>query len=171
VARSDAGTFKLKPEQADLRETVQRSVESFLPQAAQAGIRLEASLPDGPVSSRLDRQRIGQVLGNLISNALKFTASGGLVRVSLRGEEGHARCEVIDSGCGIAPEDLPRLFQRFTQLEEGERKGGTGLGLYISKLIVEAHGGAIGVNSVPGQGSVFWFELPRVPGDISSLAA
>ncbi|MNX89619.1 Sensor histidine kinase YycG [compost metagenome] len=109
----------------------------------------------------MDSQRIGQVLLNLLSNAVKFTPVGGRVTVQLRCEEEIVRCEIMDSGAGIPEQDLPKLFQRFSQLEDGRRLGqGTGLGLSISKALIEAHGGTIGVHSRSGSGSTFYFWLP-----------
>lgn len=110
---------------------------------------------------RMDPQRMEQVLSNLIGNALKFTPEGGRIVVRARVEEDHLLCEVEDTGEGIDPEDIPKLFRRFSQLASGtDKRGGTGLGLSISKAIVEAHHGQIGVRSQPGRGSTFWFTLP-----------
>ncbi|MNX98191.1 Alkaline phosphatase synthesis sensor protein PhoR [compost metagenome] len=95
-----------------------------------------------------------------MGNAIKFSPAGGAITVRLARAADGVRCEVEDAGIGIAPEDVPKLFQRFSQLEAGRRKGGTGLGLSICKAFVEAHGGTIGVRSAPDQGSVFWFVLP-----------
>ena len=110
-----------------------------------------------------DPQRVGQVLTNLIGNAIKFTPEGGKIRVNAAREgDAFVRVEVVDTGYGNAAENMPRLFQRFTQLDmtSTRRAGGTGLGLSIAKALVEAQGGAIGVTSKPGEGSTFWFTLP-----------
>ncbi|MNR95197.1 Alkaline phosphatase synthesis sensor protein PhoR [compost metagenome] len=161
-ARLEAGTFSLICREADFSQLVDETVASFKPEAMENHLELEASLPAAPLVVRMDPQRITQVLANLIHNAAKFTPSGGRIRVLVRQEGDRLRCEVQDSGIGIAPEDLPKLFQRFTQLKDGRKKGvGTGLGLSISKTIVEAHGGSIGVKSQPNAGSVFWFTLPN----------
>jgi signal transduction histidine kinase len=102
-----------------------------------------------------------------VGNAIKFTPEGGTIRVrtSLDGEG--LRIEVIDTGIGISSVDMERLFQPFTQVDASNTRaaGGTGLGLSIAKALVEAHGGAIGVESEPGQGSTFWFTLPH-PGEV-----
>ena len=161
-ARLDAGTFRLHCEDADLVGRVRDLVDSLRPQAEEHGLTLQLELPRGPLMRVLDPQRIDRVLANLIGNALKFTPEGGRIVVSLAEDGEGLLCEVADTGIGIAPEDLPKLFQRFSQLEAGARmKSGTGLGLSISKAQVEAHGGRIGVRSVPGKGSTFWFRLPR----------
>jgi signal transduction histidine kinase len=159
-ARIDAGTFKLKLETVDLTPKIREIVTSFLPQAASAHLELTLEVPEKPMTLRVDPQRIGQVVANLLSNALKFTPKGGHVTVRALPAEKGVRVEVEDSGEGIPSEDLPKLFQRFSQLERGVRKGGTGLGLSISKALVEAHGGQIGVISEPGRGATFWFTLP-----------
>jgi signal transduction histidine kinase len=163
-ARLEAGTFKLHCAEADLREKVDEVVESLQPQAQAARLTLKSALPDEGMPGWMDAQRIGQVLTNFINNAIKFTPEGGLIEVQARVDGDRLRCEVRDTGIGIAPDDLPKLFQRFGQLEAGIRKpGGTGLGLSISKAIVEAHGGEVGVESQPGKGSTFWFEIMQHP--------
>jgi signal transduction histidine kinase len=160
-ARIEAGVFTLRCERADLVARVREVAESFLPQVREAKVALELDLPTEPVLLEMDAVRVGQVLTNLLANALKFTPPGGRIALAVRREDGHVRCEVADTGPGIAEADLSRLFKRFSQLDEGvRRRAGTGLGLSISKALVEAHGGQIGVVSTPGQGSTFWFTLP-----------
>ncbi|HEY9899605.1 MAG TPA: ATP-binding protein [Pantanalinema sp.] len=163
-ARLDAGTFSLRLEEADLAYKVRSIAESFRPLVEEKAIRLELDGVSDPLPARLDRQRIGQVLSNLIQNAINFTPGGSTIHLSARREGGAIRCEVVDSGEGIAREDLPTLFTRFGQLESGRAKGGTGLGLSISKALIEAHGGTIGVTSEPGRGSTFWFTVPAIEG-------
>lgn len=160
-ARMDAGTFRLKLEEVDLAPKIREIVASFLPQATEAHLDLSLGRMDQPLIMRVDAQRIGQILANLLSNALKFTPPGGTITVRGLPSEAEARFEVEDNGEGIAPEDLPKLFHRFGQLESGMRKGGTGLGLSISKALVEAHGGSIGVRDAHPHGAIFWFTLPR----------
>jgi PAS domain S-box-containing protein len=166
-ARIEAGTFTLRVMDASLTDKVRETAGSLGPQTHAAGLTLALDLPESPIEVPMDAQRIGQVLLNLIYNALKFTAPGGTITVRARLDGEVVRCEVSDTGIGIAPEDQPRLFRRFSQLESGIRSGGgTGLGLSISKAIVEAHGGHIGVESQPGAGSTFWFTLPREPREV-----
>ncbi|MBO9541537.1 PAS domain S-box protein [bacterium] len=162
-ARIDAGTFRLKSEEADLSLMIRESIECLHPQLEAARLGLELELPKAPLRAPMDPQRIEQVLINLLSNAIKFTPEGQSVRVRAQARDESLYCEVVDTGEGIAPEELPKLFARFSQLEGGIKKGGTGLGLNISKTIVEAHGGHIGVDSIPGEGSTFWFTLPLSP--------
>ncbi len=162
-ARIEAGTFTLQIAEGDLAARVREIAESFRPQAADAHVTLVTDLPAEPVPVQLDLPRIGQVITNLISNAIKFSPPDRTVRVTLRPDPTELLVEVADEGSGIAPEEMSRLFQRFSQLEAGRRKQrGTGLGLSISKALVEAHGGRIGVHSEPGAGTTFWFRVPRV---------
>ncbi len=159
-ARMDAGTFRMALRESDLAAKIREVAATFRPQATYRQLTLTISVPDTPVMLTMDPMRIEQVLNNLVGNAIKFAAQGGRVEVRLRQEGDRLLCEVEDTGAGIAPEDIPKLFQRFSQLKSGIKAGGTGLGLSISKAIVEAHGGQIGVYSTLGAGSTFWFSLP-----------
>jgi signal transduction histidine kinase len=112
-----------------------------------------------------DAGRISQVILNLVGNAVKFTPRGGRLGVAMRETPEALRVEVRDSGIGIAPEHVPKLFQKFYQVDSSTTReaGGVGLGLSIAQSIIEAHGGQIGVESTPGEGSCFYFTLPREP--------
>ena len=113
---------------------------------------------------RGDEARLGQVLVNLVHNAVKFSPDGGEVTVRVRPDGDGVRVEVVDHGIGIARADQPRIFERFYKADRARvRGGGTGLGLAISRHIVAAHGGRIGVESEEGRGSTFWFTLPSRP--------
>jgi signal transduction histidine kinase len=116
-----------------------------------------------PIVGSWDRDRLGQVLDNLIGNAIKYSPQGGeiVVRVEATGDRGQVRIE--DHGIGIASDVLPRLFERFYQGQAPGISTGLGLGLYIARMLVEAHGGRIWAESEPGQGSVFVITLPRDP--------
>lgn len=164
-ARIDAGTFKLAFVDTEVNSQVREVLGGFGPQLAEAGIALTAELPQVPTPARLDAKRFAQVLTNLVSNAIKFTPAGGRVHVRLAVGTDRLRLEVSDTGAGIAEEDLCKLFKRFSRLDNSTTREttGTGLGLSISKVIVEGHGGTIGVDSEPGSGSTFWFELPMRP--------
>lgn len=170
-ARMDAGTFKLIKDQGDLRETIQSTVALLQPVMEQAGLEARVSLPEGPLPACVDRQRIGQVLTNLVTNAIKFSPPDQAVEVRAWQAEGVVRCEIRDYGPGIPPDETHRLFQRFSQLAAGAARGGLGLGLSISKALIEAHGGHIGVHSQVGQGATFWFTLPATcpPGHESGI--
>ncbi|MFN3428783.1 MAG: sensor histidine kinase [Candidatus Sericytochromatia bacterium] len=161
LARLEAGTFELKQHTLDFGSLVADLADSFRPLAEEAGLALELALPDAPLLIKMDAERLDRVVANLVSNAIKFTPAGGRIVLKAQTVDGELRCEIADTGVGIAPEDQPQLFRRFSQLDQGRRvHGGTGLGLSIAKAIVEAHGGRIGVNSEIGAGSVFWFTLP-----------
>jgi signal transduction histidine kinase len=109
-----------------------------------------------------DERRIRQVIFNLLSNAVKFTPAGGEVKVNAERVDGEIRISVRDTGPGISPEDQERIFQEFQQAEAGkEQREGTGLGLALSKRLVELHDGRIWVDSKPGNGSTFTFTLPQ----------
>jgi PAS domain S-box-containing protein len=159
-ARIDAGTFHLRREPIDFLYKIHEAAESFKPQLDEAGLTLEVEAPPGDLTASLDASRIERVLFNLLHNAIKFTPSGGVIRLRAWAADGMLHCEVEDTGVGIAEHQIPLLFQRFSQLQGGSEKGGTGLGLSICQAIVDAHHGDIGVRSRPGEGSVFWFSLP-----------
>jgi two-component system sensor histidine kinase/response regulator len=158
----EAGRLAIDPRDVDLAAVLRAVAEAAAPAAADRGLDLAVELaPDLPPLPG-DAQRIGQAFTKLVSNALKFTPRGGRVRLCAYVGGDEAVCEVHDTGDGVAPEDLPRLFRRFTQLDMSSTRkaGGAGLGLYLAKALVEAHGGRIGVRSEPGAGSTFWFTLP-----------
>ncbi len=159
-ARMEAGSLKLNLEEVDLGARVRDVAQSLQPQIDASGLSLELDLPKDPLVTCLDGPRIERVFFNLLNNALKFTPPGGRIQISLHGEGDGVRAEVCDTGEGIAPDDLTKLFRPFSQLLGAEAKGGTGLGLNIVKVLVEAHGGTVGVLSEPGHGSNFWFTLP-----------
>lgn len=169
-ARIEARTYKLMIQGADFSAKIREIVDSLMPQALEAQLTLETVLPEAALLVSMDARRIGQVLVNLISNAIKFTPPGGRIHVRARLEGDRIRCEVEDTGEGIAPADLPKLFERFSQLPAGIKKGsGAGMGLNVCKALVETHGGSIGVKSQLGKGSLFWFTLALVsPADTLS---
>ena len=159
VARADAGRLGIQPAPADPTALLREALELHCQVAAAKGITLEA-MADEPLPNVLaDNERIAQVFSNLIGNALKFTPRGG--RVSVRGwrATSSVRFAVEDTGPGILRDHQPHVFDRFWQAMNAPGMG-TGLGLSIAKTIVEGHGGTIGVESIPGQGSRFVFSLP-----------
>ncbi len=162
-ARIEAGSFRLARQEADLARITREMTESLRPQARLKGLALHVEIPADAVPTVVDPGRIGQVIINLISNAIKFTPAGGEITVRLAALPDRVRFEVRDTGIGIAPEHLPMLFEKFYQVETSTTRetGGAGLGLSISQALVEAHGGSIGAESELGVGSLFWFELPR----------
>jgi signal transduction histidine kinase len=161
-AQVEAGRLELELEDVELGVLVDYSVESARPRAAANGVELTGSTTNA-LALRGDTKRLSQLLDNLVSNAVKFTPSGGTVAVSLTRADGRAVIEVSDTGTGIAPEDQARLFERFYRTSNAANIPGTGLGLSIAKVIVEAHGGVIEVVSDLGSGTTFRVELPLVP--------
>ena len=138
----------------------------FASRASEAGVRLLITSRSDVEPILADRERILQVLANIVSNALRFTPAGGEIRVRAETDSkdpARVRFDVSDTGCGIPPEQLPHVFDRFWQARRGAKQRGTGLGLAISKGIVEAHGGVIDAESVVGAGSIFSFVLPAAP--------
>ena len=144
---------------------MESAVEQAEPTAHRRGIALQLHATSRPLRIRHDPQRIGQVVSNLIGNALKFTASGGQVDVDVRAVPGGAQIEVSDNGVGIDTAELPRIFERFYRgsLANEARGSGSGLGLAIVKSIVDMHGGRVTVDSRLGRGSSFVVTLPRDP--------
>lgn len=161
-ARLEAGTFKLDCETTDLSQPVEAVLQSMMPLASTKGVTLDVALPEEPAMVWIDPRRIEQVLLNLVGNAVKFTPAEGQVTVSLVTDAEGWRVEVRDTGIGVPPEHVARLFEKFFQVDAGTTRayGGTGLGLSIAKTLVEAHGGRIGVESLLGVGSRFWFTVP-----------
>jgi signal transduction histidine kinase len=167
LSRIDAGIFPLDVRWGDLRDPVREVVEAHAEMAEHRGISLTSAVPTSPVMLRFDRERIVQLLTNLIGNALKFTPRGGEVVVALRDGDGAAELEVRDSGPGIPAAELPLVFDRFfrgTNVGEA-RASGSGLGLAIARSIVEMHRGTIAVTSELGKGATFTVRLPRDDGE------
>jgi signal transduction histidine kinase len=162
VSRITAGRLKLELEQMDLASVVAEILYRFAPSAAQLNCSLELHAPMAVVG-RWDRLRLEQVVTNLLSNALKYGA-GHPVCVHVEAEGRLARLIVTDCGIGISAADLPRIFERFERAVSDRHYGGLGLGLYITRQIVEAFGGTVTATSTLGRGSTFVLELPR--GDI-----
>jgi len=157
--------LSLDLEPTDLASIIETAVESVRPAAAAKGVSLRMDLPPMTDLFRLDRNRFQQVIWNLVHNAVKFTPSGGAMKVRLRDVNGEAEIEVIDTGIGIAPEFLPFVFDRFRQADGSitRRHGGLGLGLAIVRSLVEMHGGTVDVESAGlGQGATFRVKLPRL---------
>lgn len=163
----ESGQAPIRLIEISASELAQEAVEPLRPQAERKDITLTVRVPDDHVLA--DPQAIRKVLGNLLHNAIKFTNSGGNIEVHATARGDNVEFAVADSGCGIAAQDLPRIFERFYKVDRararrpGELRG-TGLGLAIAKHMVEAHGGQIRVESVEGKGSTFYFTLPASQG-------
>lgn len=161
LARAEAGRLPLQKAPLDLRDVVAAAVENARPVAEEKGLELRTELA-GAVPVEADRERLGQVADNLVSNAVKFTPAGGLVVVRAARHGRQALLEVVDSGIGIPAQELLHVFGRFyrTTAATDAAIPGTGLGLAICRAIVDAHGGVVEVESEPGVGSTFRVRLP-----------
>lgn len=160
MERITEGKIQLQVAQHRLDEVIRESVESYLHVASAKRITLEA-LPSSLAGTiQFDRDRIAQILSNIIGNALKFTPEGGSIAVKTEESKTEIKVSVSDTGAGIPETQKNRIFDRFAQLHDKDRRG-LGLGLYISKTLVESHGGKLWVVSVPGKGSTFFFTLPK----------
>lgn len=162
LTRYESDTFNLQKSEFDLAEAVQHIVNNFEPEYHSKSISLEF---DGQtVITVADRDKISQVIVNLLSNALKYTPAGGKVAINLGDEEDCTRIDVRDTGIGIPVEDLPFIFERFYRADKSRTRttGGTGIGLTIAKTIVEAHKGTITVESEPNKGTTFTVRLPKL---------
>ena len=163
LSRIESGEVPMAKEPLDITDVLARAVERLQLQARRQGVELALEVPAPLPAVVGDAERLERVALNLIHNALKFTPSGGSVRVEATSEDGAVVVRVRDTGAGIAPADLPRVFERFYKVDRARSGSGTGLGLAIVKHTVEAHGGSVAVESEQGGGSVFSFSLPVAP--------
>ena len=160
LSRLEAGRIEMDFETVPVATVLEHAVSVFRNQAEMKGVELVCELPAAPVEVRLDANKIAWVLTNLLSNALRYVGTGGRVVLSAGESVSHAWFSVLDDGPGIPVEYQGRIFQKFIQVK-GQEGGGSGLGLAICKEIVRAHGGTIWVESGPGKGSEFRFQLPK----------
>ena len=163
ISRIEAGRAILDPRPIELRRAIDRAIESMATEAESRGMFVRREFDD-PVWVRADDKALEQVLVNLVSNALRYSDGGKLVEIGLEHTDERARIEVRDDGPGIEAKHRERVFERFYRVDPGRArdKGGTGLGLAIVRHLIEAMGGAVGVEPRRPRGAVFWFELPVV---------
>ena len=167
LARLDAGEEPIKSAAFDLARTAADAVELIRPLAAERRISLRADL--APTDCWADAEQIAQVITNLLTNAIQYNKDAGEMRISTRSENGSALVIITDTGPGIASEHLPHIFDRFYRVGSARSapRGRTGLGLAITKALIEAHGGSIEVSSQLGAGTTF---LVRLPPEASAVA-
>ena len=161
AARLEEGRVELRQEEADLREIAQRALEQVRP-LADPTHPLVIDAPKEQIDVMVDAERIATIVGNLLTNAIKYSPAGGEVRCSVFRESRMAKVRVSDRGVGIASRDLPRLFTRFGRIDNKATNHipGTGLGLYLSRELARMHGGDLTVESIPGEGSTFTLAVP-----------
>lgn len=173
IEKIESGQMRLALQTVPLQPLLQQAVAANEGFAGQHGVSLRLQAPNAPVLVSVDTDRLTQVLTNLLSNAVKFSPKSEVVEIRLSGRAERVRVEVQDHGPGIPKEFRQRIFQKFSQADSSDtrQKGGTGLGLNISKAIVERMGGSIGFGSAPGGGTIFFFELPRIPEPVAAVPA
>ena len=162
LSKLDAGKMELRPMALSLQELLVDLVEAFQPLAHRKSIIMDVGAMESMPKVRADRDKLYEVLANLLENAIKFTPAGGSVRISAQVlDDRHIKMNVSDTGCGISEEHLPRIFDKFYRVQqESGHATGSGLGLAIAKGLVELHGGTLAVESAPGKGTQFYFTLP-----------
>ncbi|HEU4927362.1 MAG TPA: HAMP domain-containing sensor histidine kinase [Vicinamibacterales bacterium] len=159
ISEAETGTMALRRERTDLNDLIRQSVELYEDLADERGVEIRTHVPSELVVD-VDRNRMRQVLANLIDNAVKYTPTGGVVEIAAHSERGDAVATVSDTGVGIPAEELPRIWDRLYRGDKSRSTRGLGLGLSLVKAIVAAHGGRVDVRSRPGAGSTFELRLP-----------
>jgi two-component system, OmpR family, phosphate regulon sensor histidine kinase PhoR len=168
LSRIESGEVPMAQETVQLASVLSHAVARLRHQAQREGVDLQLEASTELLPIRGDAERLERVAVNLVHNALKFTPPGGSVRVEAAVENDAVVVRVSDTGAGITPEDLPRIFERFYKADRARASGGTGLGLAIVKHTVEAHGGSVSVESAPGRGATFSFSIPVAPQPVSA---
>jgi PAS domain S-box-containing protein len=166
LSKVEAGRLEFRPEPIGVSNVIREVTGVLGSLAAEKGLEIETAIEEAVERVTIDAGRLKQILYNYLSNAIKFTAQSGLIRINVKAEgPSEFRLEVTDTGVGISDKDIPRLFVQFQQLDAttSKRHQGTGLGLALTKRVVEAQGGRVGVESTPGVGSTFFAVLPRAP--------
>ena len=165
LSRIESGSAQLLLDDVDMIKIVRSNSERLRLFAERQGLRIDLDLPERVPPVRGDEDRLGQVLINLIHNAVKFSPNGGAICAGVREEEGEIRVWVSDPGIGVPAADLTRIFERFYKVDRARvrGRGGTGLGLSIARHVVESHGGRIWAESEEGEGSTFVFTIPLAP--------
>jgi PAS domain S-box-containing protein len=163
VVHLESGQLELERSTVNLTAVARAAIDRLGSTAP--GIDFHLRAPEAPVIGHWDRHRLSQVMDNLLNNAVKYSPAGGDITVEIESRDGQASLRVIDHGIGINPEDLANLFERFYRSREARQSAGLGLGLYISRVLLEAHGGSITATSIPGTETIFTVTLPQTGGD------
>lgn len=175
LSLAEAGELKLNCQVEDISKLINQAATAIRNQTTAKGVSIYTELPDSLPPVNIDHYRIGQVLRNLIENAIAHTPEGGTIHVSAKQQDNWVEVSVTDTGEGISPDDLPKIFERFFRADRSRTRatGGSGLGLTIVKRLVDMHGGKIGAQSEPGKGSHFAFTIPVAdhPANYSSTEA
>lgn len=161
LSRLESHQMTIVSAPVDIKELILATTDGFRMQAMDKGLKISADIPDGLPKVSGDKDRIEQVVVNLLDNAIKYTPTGGRVRVAACAKNKAVQVDITDTGIGIPAEDMPRIFERFYRVDKARSRelGGTGLGLAIVKHIINAHNGKLNVESKPGKGSTFSFSL------------
>ena len=162
LALAESGQLKLQPRPVDLKRIVEQTITALFPRINEKGIRIRTEIPSDLPRIIVDPERIGQVLRNLLTNAIAYTPDHGQIVVNVEPNPQSLSVRITDSGPGIEAQHIPLVFERFYRVDVSRTRltGGAGLGLAIVKQLVQAHGGEVGVDSIIGQGSTFWFSIP-----------
>ena len=168
ISKTEAGVDQLSREEIDLAVLVREACELFEPNAEDQGVTLNCD-GSGGIPFIGDTRMIQRMFSNLLDNAIKYTPSGGSVTVSVAEKDNQVMVSFKDTGCGISPDDLPRVFERFYRCDQSRSQAGVGLGLSLARAIARAHGGDITATSSPNQGSTFTVILPKSISSRSSL--
>jgi signal transduction histidine kinase len=169
LAKIEAGRMELELSEVAIPEVLRSAVSMHAEQASRGGVELWLTTEPEEITISADGRRVRQIVFNLVSNAVKLTPAEGRVDISAQLDDGQVEIAVADTGPGIAPEELETIFEEFKQARDGKRAEGTGLGLPLSRKLVELHGGRLRVESVVGRGSTFRFTIPVGPTEPSSV--
>jgi len=166
ISRIESGRLKLSTRQFNIIDLITKNIENINPLAASKGIEIQAPHNTAPYIVYADQDKTTQIITNLLSNAIKYNKQGGKISIAASEDDGKVRVDIEDTGIGISKEDLTHMFEKFFRVEgSSSETPGTGLGLAVTKSLVEVMGGDIRVNSKPGEGSRFSFSLPKHAGD------